>query len=94
MKGTKRLDRVGRMNNAKKWLRQQWPDNFEQAYCRRYSVSEAVAIAELAALGYWDEMQIQSHQQAGTEYEYRYDGYADVMKVVPKETEEWELFSF
>jgi len=94
MKSRKNLYRKGRMNQAKKWLLLHHPDNLVQAYIRRYKVSEARAIDDLIFLGYQDEIQIQSYEQEGVEWEYRYDGYADRMKVVPVGTEDWELHNF
>lgn len=94
MKSKKRLDREGRMRNAKKWLQQQWPDSLLQAYSRRYGVSEMVAEEELMALGYWNEIRIQRYEREGIEWEYLEDGYTGDMKVVPKGTPDWELHLF
>lgn len=70
MKSKKGMTAEARMRNAKKWLMREWPENLLAAYCRRFKITNDLAENELARLGYWDQLQTQSYEQQGIEYEY------------------------
>ncbi len=87
----------GRMIDAIGWLRrrtQQNPKSLIQSYSKRYNVTEDVAFWELAAIGFHDKVRIELYERDGIEWEYKVDGSTSDLKVVPKGTAEWELFSF
>lgn len=88
------MNKCERMRNMKKWLKKADRKNLVATYCRRFAVSEITATDELAALGYWDNIQIQRYDKNGIEWEFQYDGYSDDMKVVPKGTPEEDFYFF
>jgi len=87
----KKLDADGRIRDARKWLLRCATKDLRLTYAKRYGVSDAVAYHELLELGYSDELSIQFYESQGIEWEYRFDGYAGDMRVVPKGTPDWEL---
>lgn len=87
--------REERKSDARRWLLQRGiPENLLESYTERYRIPESEAHTELLELGYGDYVRIQYYEQNGIEWEYKVDGYAGEMKVVPKGTPDWELHLF
>ena len=63
-------------------------------YAKKYKVSLQVAREKLSNLGYYDEVMIESFEEDGIKWKYMVDGYSGTMKVVPEDTEEWELYQY
>jgi len=84
------------MMDARAWLRRshQHCGRLILSYSKRYHVSENVAFFELCEIGFYDQVQIEMFERDGIEWEYKMDGYSGELKVVPKGTEEWDLFQF
>ena len=62
------------------------------AYSKRYGVNKTVADEELTTLGYYDELFIQHYEKEGIEWEYKIEPLSGDMVVVPKETNDNELY--
>ncbi len=62
------------------------------AYSKRYGVNALIADEELTALGYYDELCILHYEKEGIEWEYKVEPLSGDMVVVPKGTEEHELY--
>ena len=75
-------------------LEQSQPEKLVPWYAKKYKVSLQVAREKLSNLGYDDEVMIESFEEDGIKWKYMLDGYSGTMKVVPEETEEWELFQY
>ncbi|MDY0171204.1 MAG: hypothetical protein RBS80_31985 [Thermoguttaceae bacterium] len=90
----KKLDREGRIEDARKWLRSGNRSRrpLLEAYTRRYGVSETVAWEELAALGCYDQLTIEAYEREGIEWEHRVEPLSGDMFVVPKGIEDYELY--
>ena len=63
-----------------------------EAYSKRYGVGHTVAWDELVSLGYYDEICIQQYEADGIEWEYKVEARSGDMFVVPKGTEDHELY--
>jgi hypothetical protein len=90
----KKLDAEERKRDAKKWLFRGIPKDLLVTYAQRYGVSTSTAHHELVALGFKDNLSIEFYEAEGVEWEYKYDGYAGELKVVPKGIPDWELHQF
>jgi len=88
----KKLAGKGRLNDAKKWLLSHPQKNLISAYSKRYGVSSQIAEDELIQLGYYDELYIQHYEKEGIEWEYRVEPLSGEMVVVPKDTEDHEIY--
>jgi len=89
----KKLAGKGRLNDAERWLRSRsLPENLVESYAKRYSVSEIIASEELMSIGYYDDILIQKYENDGIEWEYMIEPLSGEMVVVPKGTEEDELY--
>ena len=75
-------------------LEQSKPEKLVPWYAKKYKVSLQVARGKLSSLGYDDEVTIESFEEEGIEWKYMFDGYSGTMKVVPEDTEEWELYQY
>ena len=82
--------------DASRWLKKlrARPKSLVEAYVKRYAVTETVASEELASIGYYDEVLIQEYEKKGIEWEYRVEPLSGEMIVVPKETEDHELYEY
>ncbi len=63
-------------------------------YSKRYKVSIEDAKVELMQLGFYDEVMIECYENDGVDWIYMEDGYTGDTKVVPKGTEECDLYMF
>lgn len=81
-----------RLNDAKKWLANHPQKDLLNAYSKRYGVNKMIADEELMTLGYYDELFIQHYEKEGIEWEYKVEPLSGDMVVVPKETEDHELY--
>ncbi len=83
-----------RIKDATRWLqsRECRCKSLVESYAKRYAVSEQTACLELMELGYYDEICIQNYESEGVEWEYRVDGRSGDMFVVPKGSEEHEMY--
>ena len=90
----RKLDREGRLADARKWFRlgNRFRSPLVKSYTRRYGVSETAAWEELAALGYYDELTIEAYEREGVEWEYRVEPLSGDMFVVPKGSEDRDLY--
>ncbi len=76
-----------------KWLSSSGPpDNLIDSYSKRYGCSKFDAETELMEIGYYDEIQIQSYENDGVEWEYRVEPLSGEMVVVPKDAKEHEIY--
>jgi len=82
----------GRLNDAKKWLFNHPQKDLIFAYSKRYGVSSQIAEDELMQIGYYDELFIQHYEKKGIEWEYRVEPLSGEMLVVPKDTEDHEIY--
>jgi hypothetical protein len=83
------------MKDALRWLRKGNPARpLTDAYMRRYRVGRWIAREELMSLGYKDDVQIESYEKQGIEWEYMYDPYSDEMKPVPAGTQQDAVHRF
>jgi hypothetical protein len=90
----KKLAGKGRLNDAKRWLQScAAPKNLTGAYSKRYAVSEPTARDELITIGCHDDIMIQEYEKQGVKWEYMVEPMSGEMYVVPKGTEEYELYS-
>ena len=91
----KKLAGKGRLNDARRWLKNQpVQKDLIASYCKRYGVSANLAEQELMTLGYYDEILIQRYEKAGIKWEYRVEPLSGEMLVVPEGTEDYELYQF
>lgn len=88
----KKLAGKGRLNDAKKWLINHPQKDLIAAYTKRYSVDSDIAEEELMQLGYYDELYIQYYEKEGIEWEYRVEATTGDMVVVPKDSEDHEIY--
>lgn len=89
----KRLTGKGRLNDAQRWLSNiPLPEDILTAYSKRYGISQTTAWEELIQIGYHDELTIQSYEKDGKEWEYLVEPLSGEMYVVPKGTQEHELY--
>jgi hypothetical protein len=88
----KKLVDKGRLNDAKRWLLNHPQKDLISSYSRRYGVNHNIAEDELMHLGYYDEIHIQHYKKEGIEWEYRVEPLSGEMVVVPKDTEEHEIY--
>jgi len=88
----RKLSGKGRLKDANKWLSNHPQADLISAYSRRYGVSHVIAQDELMELGYYDELYIQHYEKEGIEWEYRVEPLSGDMVVVPKGTEEHEIY--
>ncbi len=88
----KKLVGKGRLNDAKKWLINHPQDDLITAYSKRYGVASYLAEEELMQIGYYDDLHIQHYEREGIEWEYRVEPSSGEMVVVPKDSEEHELY--
>ena len=91
----KKLVGKARLNDARRWLQSRdCPKKkpLVETYSKRYGVGHAVAWDELVSLGYYDELLIQQYEADGVEWEYKVEPRSGDMFVVPKGTEEHELY--
>ncbi len=88
----KKLAGKGRLNDATKWLLNYPQYNLISAYSKRYGVSNHVAEEELMQIGYYEEICIQQYEKEGIEWEYKVEPLSGEMVVVPKGTEEHEIY--
>jgi hypothetical protein len=88
----KKLCGKSRLNDAKKWLINHPQKDLLNAYSKRYCVNQMTADEELTTLGYYDELFIQHYEKEGIEWEYKVEPLSGDMVVVPKETEEHEIY--
>ena len=91
----KRMGPQGRLENAKRWLRNAKVTRpLTDSYMKRYGVERWVAQEELMLLGEKDTVRIEDCERLGIEWEFRVDGYTGEMKVVPEGTADHELHLF
>lgn len=88
----KKLRYKSRLSDAKKWLANHPQKDLLNAYSKRYGVNKMIADEELMTLGYYDELFIQHYEKEGIEWEYKVEPLSGDMVVVPKETEDHELY--
>lgn len=88
----KKLIGKGRLKDAEKWLSNHPQEDLLSAYSKRYGVSQTVAHDELMGIGYYDELCIQGYEREGVEWEYKVEPLSGDMVVVPKGTEEHEIY--
>jgi len=83
-----------RLNDARRWLQSRnGPGTpWVEAYSKRYGVARTVAWDELVSLGYYDDICIQQYEADGIEWEYKVEARSGDMFVVPKKTEDYELY--
>ncbi len=83
-----------RLNDARRWLRSRNGPRkpLLESYSKRYGVAHTVAWNELVSLGYYDDICIQKYEADGTEWEYKVEALSGDMFVVPKGTEDHELY--
>jgi hypothetical protein len=92
IKSKKKLSGKGRLIDAKRWLLNHHQKDLILSYSKRYGVTHSIAEDELIQLGYYDKLQIQYYKKEGIEWEYRVEPLSGEMVVVPKETEEYEIY--
>ena len=88
----KKLTGKGRLNDAKKWLFNHPQNDLISTYSKRYGVVADEAEDELIQLGFYDEIHIQHYEKEGIEWEYKVEPLSGDMVVVPKGTEDHELY--
>jgi len=90
----RKLAGKARLNDARRWLQsREGPRKaLLEAYSKRYGVGHTVAWDELVSLGYYDEICIQQYEADGIEWEYKVEARSGDMFVVPKGTEDHELY--
>ena len=88
------LDSKDRLKDAARWLvsRDRPRRPLIESYCKRYTVTQVVAWDELVALGCYDQLCIEQYEQDGIEWEYKYEARSGNLLVVPKGTEDHELY--
>ena len=88
----KKLSEKDRLKDAERWLSNHAQKDLTSSYSKRYGVTPAVAHDELMALGYYDELHIQSYEKDGIEWEYRVEPLSGELVVMPKDADEHELY--
>jgi len=90
----KKLAGQARLKDARRWLQSRSAPKTPliDAYSKRYGVANNVAWDELVSLGYYDHMCIQQYEADGIEWEYKVEARSGDMFVVPKGTEDHELY--
>ncbi len=88
----KKLTGKNRFKDAEKWLIIHPQKDIISAYSNRYGVTKNIAEEELMRLGYYDEICIQQYEKDGVEWEYRVEPLSGEMVVVPKDTEDDEIY--
>ena len=90
----KKLIGKERTKDAIRWLESRGfrGKSLVDSYSRRQTVSKQTARLELIRLGYYDEICIQDYESNGVEWEYRVDARSGDMFVVPKDSEEHEMY--
>jgi hypothetical protein len=88
----KKLVGKSRFTDAKKWLLNYPQKDLISSYSKRYGVNYSIAEDELMYLGYYDELYIQHYKKEGIEWEYRVEALSGEMVVVPKDTEDHEIY--
>ncbi len=88
----KKLEGKDRLNDAKRWLINHHQKDLISSYSKKYGVNYSIAEDELIQLGYYDELHIQHYEKEGIEWEYRVEPLSGEMVVVPKDTEEHEIY--
>ncbi|WP_347332114.1 hypothetical protein [Marinimicrobium locisalis] len=66
--------------------------DYVSRYVARYGVEESVAMAELYALGYYDDVYREELESHGISCEYILNPLAGELVLMPEGTEEHELF--
>jgi hypothetical protein len=90
----KKLVGKGRLTDARRWLQSgNGPrKSLVNSYSKRYGVTESVAWEDLMSLGYYDNILIEQYERDGIEWEYKVEPRSGDMFVVPKGTEEHEIY--
>ena len=90
----RRLVGKARLNDARRWLQSRNAPRTPliDAYSKRYGVTQLIAWDELVSLGYYDDICIQQYEADGIEWEYKVEARSGEMFVVPKGTEDHELY--
>lgn len=90
----KKLAGKGRLKDAARWLAAGGCTGkpLVATYSKRYGVSEQIARDELVDLGFYDDLCIDAYEQDGIEWEYKVEPLSGDMYVVPKGTEEHEMY--
>ncbi len=90
----KNLEKRGRLKDAFRWLESGGCSRkpLVETYSKRYVVSKQTAWHELVELGHYDELCIQSYEAEGIEWEFKVEPLSGDMLVVPKGTEEHEIY--
>ncbi len=88
----KKLVGKSRFTDAKRWLLNYPQKDLISSYSKRYGLNYSIAEDELMNLGYYDELYIQHYKKEGIEWEYRMEPLSGEMVVVPKDTEELEIY--
>jgi len=90
----KKLSGEARLKNARRWL--QSPDRprrpLVESYAIRYGIEEKEAWVELMSIGYHDQILIEAYEKDGVEWEYKVEPLSGDMFVVPKGTQEHEMY--
>jgi len=87
-----KLTTDARLRDARRWLRSnKLPSDIVAAYSKRYRVSRAAAIDELHALGYGEDVTIQSYEAKGIPWEFIVEPRTGEMYAVPEGTTVYEL---
>ena len=89
----KKLIGKGRIKNAQKWLSNHPQNDLINAYSKRYGVNKTIAEEELIKLGFYDELFIDHYDKEGIDWEYRVVPTTGEMVVVPKESEESDIYT-
>lgn len=89
-----KFDTESRMKDAEVWLSEETPKDLLASYSKRYGVSSAISHDELFELGCADDLHIHFYESQGIDWEYKYDGNVDEMKVVPKGTPDRDLYLY
>jgi hypothetical protein len=92
----KKLRGQARKEDALRWLqlRRQQPEDYVEAYAKRYGISEQIARNELIEIGYYDEILIRDYEKEGVKWEYMVEPLSGEMYVVPEGIEQHELYFY
>ena len=88
----KKLTGKGRLNDAKRWLQNHPQTELVAAYSKRYGVNSQTAEDELMQIGYYDEVFIEHYEKEGIEWEYRVEPLSGEMVVVPKGSDDNDIY--
>ena len=93
-KPKKKMGRRERLADARNWFRSRNAPKKKlvESYARRYDVSRFDAWDELVSLGYYDRIYIERYEEQGIEWEYKVEPLSGDMFVVPKGTQDHELY--